>query len=80
MIVFEQPKVHLNISNKEPYVHTFKAWNNSNQTVKQVALTKGCSCTNLVTPVEILPQEKFEVKMVVDKTGQTGLFSVSAII
>lgn len=80
MIVFEQPKVHKSISNKEPYVHIFKAWNNSNSIVRQVALTKGCSCTNLVAPIQIGPQEHFEVKMVVDKTGQTGLYSVSAII
>ena len=77
MIVFEQPTVRVTISNKQPYVHTFKGFNHFNVPVHITKTTKGCSCTSTVVPSKINPNSSFEVQMTVDKAGLTGYFSTS---
>jgi hypothetical protein len=77
MIVFEQPTVRVTISNKQPYVHTFRGFNHFSVPVHITKTTKGCSCTSTVIPSKIEPNSYFEVQMTVDKTGQTGYFSTS---
>lgn len=79
-IVFDQPKIQVKISNREPYVHKFKGLNLSNKTVNWRSTTKGCSCTHVDCPLIIGPQQSFEVTMIIDKVGQTGLFSVGSIL
>lgn len=77
MIVFEQPTVRVNINNKELYTHTFKGFNHFSVPVHITKTTKGCSCTSTVIPSKIEPNSYFEVKMTIDKVGQTGYFSTS---
>lgn len=80
MIVFEQPTIRVTISNKQPHTHIFKGFNNYLFPVKIVKVTKGCSCTSSDYPEILQPNSPFEIKMTVDKTGQTGYFSTSMIV
>ena len=77
-LVINQPKVRVEIPNNIAYLHEFKGQNISNKTIRLVNSHKGCSCTGIHCPETILPHENFVVTMVVDKIGQTGLFSVGA--
>ena len=79
-IVFHQPTVQVTINNKELYTHHFKAVNIGNNLIKRLSITKGCSCTEVICPAEIKPNEEFEVVVVVDKREMKGIFSVGAII
>ncbi len=77
MIVFEQPTIRVNISNKKPYTHTFRGFNHFTTPVTITKTSKSCSCTSTVVPSVIPPASEFEIQMTVDKTGQTGYFSAS---
>lgn len=79
-IVFHQPTVQVTINNKELYTHHFKAVNIGNTLINKLSVTKGCSCTEVICPAEIKPNEEFEVIAIIDKRKDKGIFSVGAII
>lgn len=74
-ISFNQPNIQAHISNKEPYTHIFTALNLGPRLIKVVEVKTGCGCTTYKVPDEIQPYEEFEVKLTVDKTGLSGLYS-----
>lgn len=78
-IVFEQPVVKQDISNKEVYTHIFKGNNFSSNRIKIKDWNKNCSCTGIEHP-EVINPGPFEVKMNIDKRGLTGLFLSKAVI
>ncbi len=80
MIVLQQDRVRVDILNNEVYTHTFQGKNVGNTDVQKLSSTVGCSCTKLICPDVIKPEEDFEIHFIIDKVNQTGLFSVGAII
>jgi len=76
MVHAEQPKVNINISNKEVYRHVFKC-HNVGQPTRIVSKTSGCSCTLLEAPTSV-DHGTFEIIMEVDKKGGSGFYSVNA--
>lgn len=79
-VLFHQPVIKKDISNKEIHTEAFIAINHSSREVRITEVEKGCSCTNVEYPEVIQPKEEFFIKLIVDKTGQTGYFATSATI
>ena len=79
-VLFHQPVIKKDISNKEIHTEAFTATNHSSKEVHIVEVEKGCSCTNVEYPEVIQPGQEFFIKMIVDKMGQTGYYATSAKI
>jgi hypothetical protein len=75
MISFEHTAIRKDIGNNKPHEEVFKGINLSNETLRVVTKSSSCGCTVAHLPQEIKPQESFEVIMVVNKVGQSGLFA-----
>lgn len=80
MISFEHTAIKTNISSTNVHEEVFKGVNLSNETVRVVTKSSSCGCTIAHIPDEIKPLESFEVIMVVNKIGQSGLFGTKVTL
>jgi hypothetical protein len=80
MISFEHTAIKTNISSQKVHEQVFKGINLTNETLRVVTNSTSCGCTVAKLPEEIKPLESFEVIMIVNKVGQSGLFATKATI
>ncbi|NDB86463.1 MAG: DUF1573 domain-containing protein [Alphaproteobacteria bacterium] len=80
MISFEHTAIKTNISSLKVHEQVFKGVNLSNDTIRVVTKSTSCGCTVAQIPNEIKPLESFEVIMVVNKVGQSGLFATKVTL
>lgn len=76
MITFSKTAIQKNISSKDIHEEIFTGVNISNDPVKLVSHKPSCGCTTAQLPTDIGPNETFEIKMFVNKQGQSGFYSV----
>jgi hypothetical protein len=80
MISFEHTAIKTNISTLKVHEQVFKGVNLSNNTIRVVTKHSSCGCTVAQIPTKIKPLESFEVIMIVNKVGLSGLFATKVTL